>query len=136
MPMAPNAPKAKLVVVIDDDPAIREGMEGLLRIWGYQVVVAASEDAALAQLAKEGRRPDLIICDYRLAEGQVGVEAIAQLRDAFEIPAVLITGGVPPKTSQESRANRYHLMHKPIDPAALQTMLSEVFKRESSPGEG
>jgi CheY-like chemotaxis protein len=133
MPTAPNAPEIKLVVVIDDDPVIREAMGGLLQSWGYQVVVAASEEAALAELAKQGRRPDLIICDYRLAEGHVGDQAIAQLRDAFEIPAVLITGGVPPKGSQET--NRYHLMHKPVDATALQTMLSEMFKRKSS-GEG
>ena len=94
MPTAPDVPSAKLVVVIDDDPMVLEGMSGLLRSWGYQVLTAATEDAALASLAAQGRRPDLIVCDYRLAGGRSGVQAVEQLRDAFEIPALIITGGV------------------------------------------
>ena len=62
----------KLVVVIDDDPLVLEATGGLLRSWGFQVVAAESHAEALAQLAKQGRRPDLIICDYRLSEGARG----------------------------------------------------------------
>jgi CheY-like chemotaxis protein len=126
MPMAPDAPRAKLVVVIDDDPMILEGMGGLLRSWGYQVVTAATEDAALASLAGQGRRPDLIVCDYRLAGGRNGVQAVEHLREAFEIPALIITGGVAPAHPQERRLSRYELMHKPVDPTVLHAMLSQV----------
>jgi CheY-like chemotaxis protein len=127
MSQAPDSPRSKLVVVIDDDPAIREAMSGLLRIWGYRVVTAASEKAALALLAQQDQRPDLIMCDYGLAGGKVGVEAIKRLRDAFEIPALLITGEAAPAGSSEGCANRYHLMHKPADPTALQALLSQMF---------
>jgi len=129
--MAPDMPSAKLVVVIDDDPMVLEGMGGLLRSWGYQVVTAASEDAALANLAAQGRRPDLIVCDYRLGGGRNGVQAVEQLRDAFEIPALIITGGVTPTRSQERRASRYELMHKPVDPTALHETLREALTRAS-----
>jgi len=131
MPMAPDAPCARLVVVIDDDPMILEGMGGLLRSWGYQVVTAATEDAALASLAAQGRRPDLIVCDYRLAGSKNGVEAVEHLRDAFEIPALIITGGVAPATPQERRKSHYQLMHKPVDPNALQAMLDQVLARRN-----
>lgn len=124
--MGPHAPSAKLVVVIDDDPMVLEGMGGLLRSWGYRVITAATEDAALGSLA--GQRPDLIVCDYGLAGGRSGVQAVEQLRDAFEIPALIITGGVPPSTPQERRPTRYQLMHKPVDPTALQAALSEALK--------
>jgi CheY-like chemotaxis protein len=126
MPKAPDAPSAKLVVVIDDDPMILDGMGGLLRSWGYQVVTAATEDAALASLAEQGRRPDLIVCDYRLAGGRNGVQAVEHLRDAFEIPALIITSGVAPAHPQERRSSRYELMHKPVDPTALQATLSQA----------
>jgi two-component system, sensor histidine kinase len=129
MPMAPEMPRAKLVVVIDDDPMVLEGMSGLLRSWGYQVVTAASEDAALADLAAQGRRPDLIVCDYRLGGGRNGVQAVEQLRDAFEIPALIITGGVAPARPPERRASRYELMQKPVDPAALHETLREALMR-------
>lgn len=131
MPTAPDAPSARLVVVIDDDPMVLEGMSGLLRSWGYQVVTAATEDAALASLAEKDRRPDLIVCDYRLGGGKNGVEAIEHLRDAFEIPALIITGGVTPAAPQERRKSHYQLMHKPVDPNTLQTMLSQALARRN-----
>ena len=56
MPTAPDVPSAKLVVVIDDDPMVLEGMSGLLRSWGYQVLTAATEDAALATLKEIAER--------------------------------------------------------------------------------
>lgn len=124
MLQAPDLPRTKLVIVIDDDPAIREGMSGLLRSWGYRAVTAATEDAALALLAKQDQRPDLIISDYRLAKGKVGVDVIKRLRGAFEIPALLITGEAAPAGSPEG--SRYQLMHKPADPAALQSLLSKM----------
>jgi CheY-like chemotaxis protein len=126
MPMAPDAPSAKLVVVIDDDPMILEGMGGLLRSWGYQVVVAATEHAALDSLAQQGRRPDLIVCDYRLGDGRNGVQAVEHLREAFEIPALIITSGAAPAHPQERRLSHYELMHKPVDPTALHAMLNQV----------
>jgi CheY-like chemotaxis protein len=131
MPMAPDVPSAKLVVVIDDDPMVLEGMGGLLRSWGYQVVTAATEDAALANLAAQGRRPDLIVCDYRLGGGRTGIQAVEQLRDAFEIPALIITGSITPARSQERRASRYELMQKPVDPSALHATLREALTRSS-----
>jgi CheY-like chemotaxis protein len=134
MPTAPDVPSAKLVVVIDDDPMVLEGMSGLLRSWGYQVLTAATEDAALASLAAQGRRPDLIVCDYRLAGGRNGVQAVEQLREAFEIPALIITGGVAPARPQERRTSRYELMHKPVDPTALHETLREALKRARETG--
>ena len=119
------------MVVIDDDPAVLEGMSGLLRSWGYQVVATASDDAALCYLAERGQRPDLIICDYRLGHGKNGVQAIERLRDSFEIPALLITGEAAPARQPEARAGRYHLMHKPVDPSALRTLLRQIFKRRA-----
>jgi CheY-like chemotaxis protein len=130
MQMAQIAPAAKLVVVIDDDPAILEGMSGLLQSWGYRVVAAATEELALAKLAGHGQRPDLIICDFHLAGGKIGTQAIERLRDAFEIPALLITGGIAPDRPHVARASRYELLRKPVDATALQTMLSRALARK------
>lgn len=129
MPAAQAAPTTKLIVVIDDDPAILEGMSGLLRTWGYRVVAAASGDAALARLPEQGQRPDLIICDYHLADGEIGTQTIERLRGAFEIPALLITAGAVPARPHEGRSIHYDLLHKPVNAAALRATLSRAFKR-------
>ncbi len=130
MQMAPHAPANRLVVVIDDDPTILDAMDGLLRSWGYQVVTAASDEAALARLAEQ-QRPDLIISDYHLADGKTGVQAVERLRDAFEIPALIITGGAMPARPHRSRPSRYQLMRKPVEPMALQAMLSQLIVGEA-----
>ena len=66
----------KLIVVIDDDALALDAMRGLLRRWGCLVVTAESASAALASLAGDDQWPDLIISDYRLADGHTGIEAI------------------------------------------------------------
>jgi signal transduction histidine kinase/CheY-like chemotaxis protein len=127
-----DASRGKLVVVIDDDALVVEGMRGLLRGWGCNVVTAASQDAALSDLDEQ--RPDLIISDYRLANGITGIEAIEHLRATFgtAIPAFLISGDTAPERVREARAGGYHLLHKPVQPMALRAMLGQLLKEDAA----
>src|SRR6185295_3865762 len=120
----------KLILVIDDDALALDAMRGLLRRWGCLVVAAESGSAALAGLAGDGRRPDLIISDYRLADGHTGIEAIQRLRSAFRapIPAFLITGDIAPERLHEAGENGFHLLHKPVAPMALRAMLNQLLR--------
>ena len=108
---------AKLVVVIDDNPLVLEATGGLLRSWGCSVVTAQSCDEALVSLAETeaGRRPDLIVCDYRLSRGLTGVDAIERLRSAFgKIPALLVSAdATSPPCEVGPRA--YDLLYKPVN---------------------
>ena len=119
---------AQLIVVINDNSLALEGMGGLLRSWGYAVVTAASDRAPA--LAPNGKAPDLIIADYRLAEGRTGIEAIEALRSSFQvsIPAFLISGDTAPDRLRQVRALGYHLMHKPVSPMALRATLAAFLK--------
>jgi CheY-like chemotaxis protein len=118
-----GAPIAKLVVVIEDDPLVLEATEGLLRSWGCQVIAAESYGEALARLG--GQRPDLIVCDYRLSQGETGPDAIEALRSAFEIPALLISAdaGIRPA---DGRVDKCHLLHKPINAATFRALLIDA----------
>jgi CheY-like chemotaxis protein len=121
-----KTPRAsKLVVVIDDDPLVLEATGGLLRSWGCRVVTAESYGEAMIKLSEIGQRPDLIVCDYRLPEGPTGVDAIEMLRDAFEIPALLISAdsSSPPCATGQGG---YHLLHKPVNAAAFRAALIEA----------
>ena len=121
----------KLIVVIDDDALVLDSMRGLLRSWGCDVVTAASAHVALAGLGERDRTPDLIISDYRLSDGQNGIEAIEKLREAFNlsIPAFLISGDTAPELLREARASGYHLLHKPVRPRALRAMLGRFLNK-------
>ena len=116
---------SKLIVVIDDDPLVLEATGGLLRSWGCQVVAAESYEEAMTKLSEIGQRPDLIVCDYRLPQGPTGVDAIEMLRDAFEIPALLISADSSSPPSGV-RQGGYHLLHKPVNAAAFRAALIEA----------
>lgn len=112
---------AKLVVVVDDDPLVLEATAGLLNSWGCETVTAASYDAALNKLTELGRRPDLIICDYRLSEEDCGIEVIRKLRNVFEIPALLISGD--PVHARDQAGGGYSLLQKPLNAASFRAAL-------------
>ena len=123
----------KLVVVIDDDEPVRDGMARLLQSWGCQVVAAASDNAALAALVEHVRQPDLIISDYRLGDGNTGFKAIERLRSALcaPIPAFLISGDTAPERLREASASGYHLLHKPVSPAVLRATLNHLLRHST-----
>jgi CheY-like chemotaxis protein len=115
----------KLAVVIDDDPLVLEATRGLLRSWGFRVIAAETDTGAMARLADEKQRPDLIVCDYRLSKGTNGTDVIERLRNAFEIPALLITGdGAAPVAAVGSGS--YNLLHKPLDAAKFRAALVDA----------
>ncbi len=124
-----DASDRKLVVVIDDDPLVLEGMGGLFRSWGYQLV-AGADDEALAGVADRDRPPDLIVSDHHLSSGKTGIEVIEGLRRALsaEIPAFLVSGDTSPELLRQARASGYHLLHKPVDPMTLRAMVSHVMR--------
>ncbi len=119
----------RLVVVIDDDILVLEGLGGLLRRWGCAVVAGPSAAAALHALAAAGRPPDLIVSDYALA-GTSGIEAIARLRAAWgeSVPAFLISGDTAPDRLRHARESGLHLLHKPVSPMRLRAMLARMLR--------
>jgi signal transduction histidine kinase len=127
----PDICHGKLVVAIDDDPLVLDGMRGLFRSWGCHVVTGSNAGAALTGLAGHGHPPDLIISDYRLPDGNTGIEAIERLRSAFgsPIPAFLISGDISPERLHEVRASGYHLQHKPVDPMLLRAMFNQLLRK-------
>jgi signal transduction histidine kinase/CheY-like chemotaxis protein len=127
-----DASNRKLVVIIDDDPLVLEGMGGLFRRWGYHVLVAGTDDEALAGVANRDRPPDLIVSDYHLPGGKTGIEVIEGLRGVLsaEIPAFLVSGDTSPELLRQARASGYHLLHKPVDPMTLRAMVSYVLTEQ------
>jgi len=118
----------RLVAVIDDDSLVLDGMTGLLRSWGCRV--ACGDKAATIRDGLAGEAPDLIISDFHLRGGETGIEAIAALRLAFNArtPAFLISGDITPERLQEARSRGLRLLHKPLNPMALRTMMTRLLR--------
>jgi signal transduction histidine kinase len=123
--------RGKLVVVIDNDVRVLEGMGGLLRNWGCRVVTATTPEAALAAVSEIGAaaRPDVIISDFHLADGQTGITAIAKLRETYgAIPAFVMSGDTAPERRREAHESGHHLVHKPVQPMSLRAMVIRFLK--------
>ena len=133
LPVAPHAAdlaRGKQVMVIDDDVLVLDGMRGILQSWGCRVHTAASGAAALASVVDGGGQLDLIISDFRLADGENGIEVIERLREALgaPVPAFLISGDTAPERLREASAAGYHLLQKPVSPMTLRTTLNRLLK--------
>jgi len=115
----------RLVVVIDDEPAIVEGMRSLLASWGAEVIGSGDGDDVMGALERLGRLPDLLIVDYRLAGERLGTDVIDALRIALdpEIPAIVVTGSSTPDLAERVRARGDDLLAKPVLPADLRAVI-------------
>lgn len=122
----------KLVLVIDDDPFVLNGMDGILRSWGCRVITAESNNKALDALRDEGGPPDLIISDYYLSDGTTGIEAVERLRAvlATPVPAFLVSGDINIAPLSEAKARGFHLLHKPVDPMTLRAMFQHALLKQ------
>jgi CheY-like chemotaxis protein len=110
---------------IDNEPAVLDGMEMLLRGWGCDVIKAPSLALALSAVSEKPVIPNGLLVDYHLDEGN-GMEAIAALRGRFgELPAILITADRSPGVREMARREGVQVLHKPLKPAALRALLTQ-----------
>ena len=122
------------VLVIEDDPLARDGLVSLLESWGMLVHVAEGLSDALWHL-KNGLVPALIVSDYRLRDGENGLDVVCQLRVVAgrPIPACLLSGNTDPGLMDAARDAGLTLLHKPVRPAKLRSLvrrLAPVLQRD------
>jgi signal transduction histidine kinase/CheY-like chemotaxis protein len=119
-----------LILVIDDDEVIQSAMRSLLSSWGHDVIVAGSTAEMLDRIATRSPRPDLIICDYRLRDGENGIDAIRRLqsKDNERVPAILITGDTAPDRLQEAQESGLVLLHKPVAEIKLRATVGNLMR--------
>ncbi|BAI73235.1 two-component response regulator [Azospirillum sp. B510] len=110
-----------LILVVDDDRSIVEGLAILLDGWGYEVVKALSAAALEAQLGGLARVPNLIIADHFLPAGRTGREVVERVRreTGRHIPAIILTGDSTPERRDEAELMGCHLLLKPVQVGPL-----------------
>ncbi len=115
-----------VVLCIDNDLAILDGMETLLGGWGCRVLKSPDLASAIAAIEESKMMPDGLLVDYHLDQGN-GIEAIADLRRRFgaDLTAILITADRSPHVREEARAHGVQVLNKPVKPAALRALLTQ-----------
>ncbi len=120
--------QGRLIVVVEDEMAVREGLVVLLQAWGAQVVAFDTVEAVESWVAgPNAEQPDLQLVDYRLPQGRTGIEALVAIRarwPAQRLPAIVITGSSLGGHEDEAVKHDYHLLIKPVLPNKLRAMIA------------
>ena len=125
-PLSRTPISGALIVCIENDPAILDGMKTLLTAWDAQVIAATDPDSAIEAVeATDGRITGLLV-DYHLDRGN-GVAAIREIRRRFgeNIPAILITADRSPHVRAAAREESIAVLNKPVKPASLRALLGQ-----------
>ena len=117
-----------LVMCIDNDPAIVEGMEALLTGWQCDVIGAKSASEALALVGE--RTPDAFIVDYHLDDGTTGLATLDELASRFggPVPAVVITADHTEGVRQAIESRGCEVLYKPVRPGSLRALLARLVR--------
>jgi len=116
------------ILIVDDEPAVLEATAILLKLEGFEVQTAASEEEALECLSKQF--PDLLITDYHLRGGATGAEVIRSIRGHIpgSVPVILVSGDTSDAIVLHELEDTSFLT-KPVDTDEL---LSEIRRRIKS----
>ncbi len=115
-----------LIVCIENDPAILDGMKTLLTGWDAEVIAVTDPEAAIAAMEEVGGKVTGLLVDYHLDRGN-GVAAIREIRRRFgdNIPATLITADRSPNVRAAAREDNIAILNKPVKPASLRAVLGQ-----------
>ncbi len=119
------------VLVIDDEPSIREVLAQALKGWGYSVEVARDGDEGI-RLFRE-RRPDVIVTDL-LMPRVTGWE-VAQAAKAMDpdVVVVVVTGmGFTIEPGEAEQRGVEFVLPKPVPFARLKEILSQAADRRQA----
>jgi signal transduction histidine kinase len=111
---AVNRSIASLVVlVVDDETTVRDGMQTLLESFGCIVSTADSSESAIS--AATAKKPDIALVDYRLREQDDGLLLIERLRRLFPgLPTIIVSGDTAPDRLLEVNKAGIPVLTKPV----------------------
>ena len=136
-PIASMRFEGALALVVDDDADARDAVAGLLAQWGWRVVAAPDADAALTALGFPALPIDVIICNFRLANGELGTDAIQRIRTACggDVPAIVFSAETTAELRDLTQSVGLHLLNTPLKAAKLRTLLHYLYGQRAMAGQ-
>lgn len=133
-----SRPEDKLILIVDDDEAVRELIEFVVKKEGFRVESAGDGEEGIGKVQK--LLPDLVVLDLMLPR-YGGFEILRQLQigETANIPIVIVTGRYTDRTTAEmirQESNVLDFMEKPIKPQVLATVLHRILKTTPQPQPG
>ncbi len=121
------AEESRRVLVVDDEPTIRDVVTRYLERDGFRVTAAGTGPEALAAIGDV--RPDLIVLDLMLP-GISGIEILGEVRKSSDVPIIVLTARADETdrvTGLELGADDYVV--KPFSPRELAARVRSVLRR-------
>lgn len=128
MPDAASSSEPTTILVVDDEPGIRQALDRFLRRVGYRVVTAESGAGALQRITSD--RPAAMLSDVRMPN-MSGVELVPKALAAQpDLAIIMLTAVDSPKTAVEClRLGAYDYLIKPLDLEELELSLQSALRR-------
>ena len=115
-----------VVLCVDNEKRILNGMDTLLSGWGCEVMISRDLGSALDVIKSKKAQPDIVLVDYHLDSGN-GLDTIMGLKWKIsrDLPAILITADRSPGLKAEADKKQIPILHKPVKPAALRALIAQ-----------
>jgi DNA-binding NtrC family response regulator len=118
------------ILIVDDEPIMRESLAGWLERDGHHVDTSASGEEALKKLKKT--RYDILLVDIKM-EGISGLDVLKQVKESDpDVAVVMITAYGSIATAIEAMKNgAYDYLLKPFDPDELGIIIDKILKNQA-----
>src|SRR4029077_7398367 len=125
-PLSRTPMSGALIVCIENDAAILDGMKTLVTAWDAEVIAVGDPEAAVAAIEACGGSVTGLLVDYHLDRGN-GVAAIREVRRRLgeNTPAILITADRSPNVRAAAREENIAVLNKPVKPESLRAVLGQ-----------
>ncbi len=117
------------VLVVEDNPAIRELVSVYMKQAGHSVAAASDGPAAIATVTDRGA-PDIAVLDVAMP-GMSGLDLLVKLREMpgmAELPAIFLSARVSPEDIAKGTALGAAYLTKPFVGTALVNLIEKVMK--------
>ena len=116
------------VLVVENDQSVMDATLALLERWSCTVRTATEMREALTILSQERFYPDVILADFWLDKGQIGLDVVEAVRamTGWAVPAIVMTADYSKETQAAVERAGCELLLKPVKPAELRALLAHM----------
>jgi len=123
----PRAETPRRILLVDDDPEVREVIADFLLDMGHDLIETSSGAAALTALGENDEQVDLVIADLAMP-GMTGFEFATAVRERWPSLPILMVTGYADITKLPSLPGEFALLHKPFEQGELAARIAELTK--------
>src|SRR5213080_3420283 len=112
------------ILIVDDDPALRDGLAETVRDLGHQALAVSSGREALARLAVDP--VDGVFLDLRMPGDLDGIGVLRRIREASVAPPVVILTAYAENTIEAMRLGAFDHLTKPLGRNEVDRLLERM----------